>query len=434
MKKKSWIAIFVSALLLMGTACKKSGSETEKEKKENWPVEVDLSDCFNVSVDGYDGLGALGVTRNEEELKKEEKRVGEELQEKDMPYRKNDLSDFFESIKFSADVTENLKNDANVVITATYNDSLARSCNVELKSETFDYKVKGLSVKTIIDPFEGLNVKVEGFIGRAKITLDNSGCSEDCKNNVTYNVPDINGNKNSDVVTITADLKDAENFVLSVTEKEVTIDGLYKMYTGAGGQSEILNGIGVNNEELFLELSDKIAADYTEFLKSHDRTVTFKNGEEEIIMTEATITRERFMFHYDPIILTPIDPESLDPNGVIYVIRLNFMLTGKVNGEETTITLDLGPIEYVHLGLVYQGNYSPVVLDESKATLYYSTDFEGPYEYFEPEWGSGEYLLKSSEDYINKVEDELKKTYEFGERPDLNSSSKGDVYFNYTED
>lgn len=431
-KTGKWAAVLVSALMILGTGCKKSGSDDDKKKeKDNWPVEVNVENCFDVTAEGNEGLATLVVNRNESELEKEEKRVGEELKDKDMPYRKNDLSDFFKSIEFISDASQSVKNGDNVTITVKYDVSLARTCNVEFKEEAFLYTVSGLTEQAVIDPFENLNVKIEGYLGRARIVLDNSLCSEDCRNNVTYNIPDINEVANGQSVTLTATLSDTEKFVLSRSEMEVTVDGLNHMFVGGSIEGMILRR---SDDDYYLDFADQICADYTEYLKQHDRTVTFKNGEEELVMTEATIKQGRFIFVDKPTILTPLDSDSLDPNGVLHSAGLKIYLTGKVNGEEKTFILDLGSMEYVHLALVYNSSNTPVELDESKKAFYYSTAFEGPYEYFEPEIGEPEYHVNSTDKYISQVESELKKTYEIGEKWDLSDTPRYDQWFDYTED
>lgn len=427
------IAILVSALMILGTSCKKSDpDETKKKKGDNWPIEVNLSECYDVSAEGVNGMAELTIARNEGKLEKEEKRVGEELQEKDIPYRKNDLSGFFQSIEFVSDASESIKNGDLVTIKVRYDDSLARACNIEPEEVTFTYMVSGLSEQKVIYPFEGLDVKIEGYLGRARISLDNSRCSEDCRNNVTYNVPDINDAFNGKTVTITASLSDKDNYILSSSEMEVTVDGLYFMYTGSPTETTA----GYGDEEMYMGIVDKICAEYTEFLKNNDRTVTFQNGDMVFVMTEATITGGQILFARTPTILTPLDPDTLEPNGVLYDAGLKINLTGKVNGEEKTFILDFGSIDYVHLALVHDQGYNPVVLDETKEALYYCSDFTGTYVNFDSGWGweEEEYCLPAAEAYITGVEDELKKTFEIGEKPDRNNGHGDLTSFTYEED
>lgn len=231
MLKKRVLSILL-VLPMMFAACK-SGKNKDGQK---WPVKVDVSDCYNIEIEGFNEKATLSLSRNEEEIEDVKDKTAKELKDEDMPYREAQLQGFFDSISFVAEPMGNLSNGDVIKIGVNWDESLAEKCSVEMEKTTFSYTVSGLEEVTYIDPFENLVVTISGVEGNTVIDIDNSGCSDIVKQNVKYSTTTQDSFLNiGETVTVQAEWNtDDKNFLdeYAMTEqsKEYVADSINRSF------------------------------------------------------------------------------------------------------------------------------------------------------------------------------------------------------------
>ena len=211
------------------------------------PKKINLNDYVSVEFTGYNSMGNAYVTFDnaafhadyDEEMKFTKEAVSSGYTEVYELFGVTPAGACLDSIDVSLSQSSDLSNGMTVTLVWNCDDSLIEEMfNCVVVYEPTDYTVEGLSDITMFDPFENLEVTFDGISPEGTVTLsaiDNTGVFQEMK----FVSETTNHLSNGDVITISlGGVEDpitycAENFGCcpSVTEKEITVEGLNEYMT-----------------------------------------------------------------------------------------------------------------------------------------------------------------------------------------------------------
>lgn len=199
--------------------------------KEN--EEIDVFDKLNVTFEGYDGRGTV-------------------------KFDSSSCDEFTRDyVRFETENYNKLTNGDKITVKANYSKSSAKYKHVDVKSDSKEYTVEGLTETTKLDPFENLEITYTGSSPYITAAVDSSKCSELVNNQIKFYL-DTDGKSylaNGDTFKVKASYStyeaDAEGFSVTQDEKEFTV----------ADQPELVTSVdSLDLKNLHKEMNDKLSA------------------------------------------------------------------------------------------------------------------------------------------------------------------------------
>ena len=112
-------------------------------------------------------------------------------------------SNFFSSLNYELDQSEDLSNVDKVTAQFTYDENAADQLKLKVKNTTLTLTVEGLEEGSTIDPFEGLEFTYDGISPDGSVEVSNNS-TNDMIRRITYDVEPSYGLANGDEIVVTA--------------------------------------------------------------------------------------------------------------------------------------------------------------------------------------------------------------------------------------
>jgi hypothetical protein len=154
--QKIVFASICAAIILIIAICSITNSHHNK---------IDLADVYAIRVEGLDTQGKAKCELNKESLKTI-------LIDKNIDAYRGNL--FLDSMKCSLSKTENLKNGDKILLTITYDNTLAEQLNLSFKNTQKEIEISGLEKGKEVDVFRDLEVSYTGTSPDGKVSLINN--------------------------------------------------------------------------------------------------------------------------------------------------------------------------------------------------------------------------------------------------------------------
>lgn len=267
--RKAFVAgLLVFALVLGGCGKKEKDSKKKESKKKQT---IDISECVDISANGFDGMGVVSCEKNASAISKTMKQTMKEMYGDDVEDEiKNAFDKLEESIQFTASPSMNVSNGQEVEISIVFGEKYAETCKVDFSPKTITYTVSGLTSIQSVDAYEGLSVTFAGSEDNTQIMVDNSGCTDFVKNYVLFSIADEKPSyKNGETVTVNAEFGSnlpaemTDIYVLASSSKTYTVSGLEMHPTSIENLdlTELLKsmnefGVGNATEKIYSDLDD----------------------------------------------------------------------------------------------------------------------------------------------------------------------------------
>ena len=347
MRKSLVAGVLAIAICICGVGCKKSSKEKEKEESSK-KSEVDISSCVMVSAQGFDGMGVVDCSTDAEEINKVFKQTMKELYGDEIESStKSDFDKLEKSIRVQAEPSNSVSNGDKITIQILYDEKKAEECNVEIKPDSIEYTVSGLTAIQSVDAFEGFQVSFSGTENNTQIILDNSGCSDFVRNYVVFSLDGstikvLDGNvvvKNGETITVKAEFGDnlpedmEQVYVLANDSKSFNASGL-DMYPTS------INNLDVT--EIVKLANDKGTGFVSNLIYNEIATAVTINGTwldvspDSFSISDYSVVPEK-MYFASPKANTDM------PSGIVIVFHVTYVASGKtsVYGSATeTVNVD----------------------------------------------------------------------------------------------
>lgn len=170
-----------------------------------FPKTIDISECIEVSYDGYDGNAVASVKIKKDKLK-------EKIKDEDV------AKSFIKKAKIDISDNKKLSNGDEIEISIDISDSFLKEHKLKLKEDTIKYKVSGLSKTSKIDLSKYVEIEYEGYNGfaTAEVSLSNElkeiigkDNFSDMKEEISFKVIDNGSLENDTDMEVEVDISDS---------------------------------------------------------------------------------------------------------------------------------------------------------------------------------------------------------------------------------
>lgn len=210
---------------------------------------IDLADAYTVKVEGIDTQGTARCEINEKSL--ETILLGKNID----AFRGNIL---LESMKCNLSKKDNLKNGDKIIITTTYDETVAKQLNLSFKNTEKVIEVSGLTKGKEVDVFKDLKVTYTGTSPDGEVSAISTS-SDPFISKVNF-IPSKEKVSNGDKITIEAVFDKEEAITQKALVKEKT-----KAYT-VSGLPEYLKHYSQLNSDNVKVLGEMVDKSLTQFL------------------------------------------------------------------------------------------------------------------------------------------------------------------------
>ncbi len=179
---------------------------------------LDIGKYYAIKVDGFNGHGVASIEQISDPSEDPElvKALGlDEIANGDFSSLSDlsslsdaylsaqQASNFFSSLDYELDQSEDLSNGDKVTAQFTYDENAADQLKLKVKNATLTLTVEGLEEGTSIDPFEGLEFTYDGISPDGSVEVSNNS-TNDMIRRITYDVEPSYGLANGDEIVVTA--------------------------------------------------------------------------------------------------------------------------------------------------------------------------------------------------------------------------------------
>lgn len=250
---------------------------------KNRKNEFSLTDYAQIDIKGVDGNGKVNISLDKDGLYKyfvDDDTSDSEAEE----YKK-----FVESVYFDADVTEELSNGDEVIITAHYDAEIAKALDVKTGDITRKVKVSGLKDGVMLDAFKELQIITSGVSPYVTVTYNNQSSNEYLKT-LEYSISRTSGVKVGDTITITCkadeDYAATKGYYFDTLEMNYTIDkaDVY-VEKETDINKSVLNTIVEDAKKVITEATADTTTRMT-YQVTGDKGYLYRDGNEEAVAFE----------------------------------------------------------------------------------------------------------------------------------------------------
>lgn len=139
-----------------------------------------------------------------------------------------------DSIKCTADKTENLQNGDSITVSITWDEKLAKECGLKFTGKETKVTVAGLEEGKEVDLFQDIEIDFKGVSPEASASIRNTS-KDSFLSSISYSLDRSFDLENGDEITVTANCTEewaeSKGYIINETEKTFVVEGVDEYIT-----------------------------------------------------------------------------------------------------------------------------------------------------------------------------------------------------------